>query len=426
MSVELISVTKEEQDRNGTDECLAIEVEEEDLVRSAIVIYGGGANTEHFGSAIDALGVDHDVHIVEIRKPNRPFPLARLHLVNTPEGQQRVEELYESDEGVHTAYGSLVPSMHVDFLTKQLEYIGDGKLDFVVVSKPAVEDSKQMREVRAAKRAAEEKLRLRFGPEYVAEHPTVFVHEHYLEKGAVVALNEQLGRAAERLGRPSRVDMYIEEARTAEAEGRVRAFGGGFLDLHAHLLSMGLGIQSAINTTGRWEIPDTSLSSVERFRYEGSELPEDVETGFIIDGNSTIIDTENGGTEYDLPFTWSGGKGLKDRKEIVIEFVQPDTGEVSVIRADLRNNILEVPESVSDLFPRTEFDDNGYGPSVKFGLDGLNGGNPRTSFQEWDVAERVVKWGEALARIGQAEPPHVYPKDKIGKTSLRELSQASA
>jgi hypothetical protein len=84
---------------------------------------------------------------------------------------------------------------------------------------------------------------------------------------------------------------------------------------------------------------------------------------------------------------------------------------------------LEVPDFIKDLFPRTKFDDNGYGPSVKHGLDGLNGGKPEDNFQSWPAARTVIKWSDVLMRHSKVEAPRVYARNHIGRTSLRELSQ---
>jgi hypothetical protein len=219
----------------------------------------------------------------------------------------------------------------MDFLKTQIKYIGEGKLDIAVISKPAVQSPKEMREIDAARVKAEEELLRRFGPEYAAQNPVmdrIHVHEHYLKKGAWNALQEKLGLVTERLGRLRSVEFNIEEAQTAEDEGRVGAFGGGLLDLSPHLISMGLDVQAAINTTDRYTIPDHSQTSVERFRYEGSELPEGTETGFIVRGNTSVIDHNRNDEQHGLQFTWTGGKGLTSNKEAVLEFVCPETYEL--------------------------------------------------------------------------------------------------
>lgn len=198
----------------------------------------------------------------------------------------------------------------------------------------------------------------------------------------------------------------IQERRTAEEEGRVAAFQGGALeDLGPHVISLGLDVQSSINTTQRYKIPSRSQTSVERFRYVDSDLPEGVETSFIVRGTTTITDEERG-EDHNVTFTWSGGKGLVDKKEAILAFVHPDTGERSLVVVNLRANTLTVPESASDLFPQTQFDDNGYGYVVE---SGLNGGDPRRSFQSLQEAEIVTKWQHVLARQSRDQPPRVHP-----------------
>lgn len=382
----------------------------------SVLIVGGGANTEHMGEALERLNRTHPVHVAEVREPLIPVSPDRLHLVNTEEGRARLTQLIASG-AIRAVYGSIVPSMHEGFLTDYLQEVGNGNIGFVVIAKPAVGNVAEMKRIDAAKKAAEDQLRLLHGPDYNPEDdPILYVHEHYMEKGPWHVLREQLPLVAERLGRLSKVTINIEEARTAESEDRVAAFSGGALeDLGPHVISLGLNIQSSINTTGRYEIPNYSKTTVERFRYDNSELPEGVETGFIVHGETTIIDHENSDTSHELPFTWQGGKGLVDKKEAILEFIHPDTEVKSVIRVDLRHNTLEVPESIRDLFPETEFEENGYGYVIE---SGLNGGDPRKSFQHWDEARIVTKWQAHLR--AQKNEPLIYRSGM----SLQQLAES--
>ena len=120
------------------------------------------------------------------------------------------------------------------------------------------------------------------------------------------------------------------------------------------------------------------------------------------------------GEDHDVSFTWSGGKGLVDKKEAILTFLHPDTGERSMVAVDLRANTLSVPDAVSDLFPETQFDDNGYGYVVEYGL---NGGDPRRSFQSLAEAEVVTKWQHVLANQGRHQAPRIHT---LG-SELREL-----
>lgn len=364
-------------------------------VRDAVVIYGGaGANAEHFGKAVDSLSRDHPVHIADIRTAER-FPYAEQHLVNTDEGKESLTELFNSGV-VHAVYLSLIPRLHVSSLKEHLGNVGEGKADFVVIAKPAVQSIEEMKEVDAAKKAAEAKLLERFGPEYKPEaNPMLYIHEHYKEKGAWHALREQLAEVTDRLGWLQEVVIDIQEARTAESEGRTAAFEGGALeDLGPHVISLGLDVQNSINGGDRYTIPNRSKMSVDRFRYQDSELPEGVETSFSVNGMTEIVDNETG-ENRPLPFVWRGGKGLVDSKEAVLVFEHPATGERTTITVDLKNNTLDVPDAVADLFPETQFNDNGYGYVVEVGL---NGGDPRRSFQHWEEARVVTKIQHHIAR----------------------------
>jgi len=387
-------------------------------VRDTVVIVGAGQNTLHMGESLKNLSEKHPVHVVEVNPPQIPVDPDHLHLVSTLEGRQSAERLLGSGV-VHAVYVSLVPRLHKESLVEQLGNAGDGKVDFVVIAKPAVQDIEELRVVDAAMRAAQEKIRLQRGDEPDVEQPSIlYVHEHYKQKGAWNTLRERLGEVTDRLGHIRSVTVNIQEARTVEEEGRVDAFAGGALeDLGPHVISLGLDVQSSINTTDRYSIPDRSETSVERFRYEGSTLPEGVETGFVVKGSTQIIDNEQN-TAHDLQFTWRGGKGLVDKKEAILEFEHPETGEITIITADLRANTLDVPASVEDLFPETQFEDNGYGYVVEVGL---NGGDPSESFQSWKEARTVTKLGYHLARQGRGDAK----LHSIG-VSLEELEQEAA
>lgn len=384
--------------------------------RHAVVIRGGGQNTKHFGPALARLNEQHPVHVVEVAQPHIPVAPDRLHLIHTPKGAESIEQLFGGGT-VRAVYNSLVPHLHEQTLIEDLERVGRGQVDFVVVAKPAVRNLQEMRAVDLAKAAAEEQLRLLRGAEPDLAADILYVHEHYIEKGAWHELREKLGVVTERLGRLSNVIIDIEEAQTIESEGRKEAFAGGALeDLGPHVISLGLNIQSSINSTDRYSIPNRSTTTVDRFRYHESELPSEVETGFVIRGETHIIDGENDDAVHDLGFIWRGGKGLVDKKEVLLEFVHPDTGESSVITVDLKTNTLLLPESVQDLFPITQFDDNGYGYVVE---SGLNGGGPERSFQSWDEARIVTKWSHQLASKKSTIVPHAQG------TSLHELTSVA-
>jgi hypothetical protein len=311
-----------------------------------------------------------------------------------------------------------VPRLHEPLLNEHVGYAGEGLIDFTVIPKPFAQNVKEMVAMRALIRAAETRRR-ELDPSYDPEQsPLVHIHEHYKEKGAWHVVREQLNSMTRRLGRLESVSVDIQERRTAEDEDRLDAFQGGALeDLGPHVISLGLDVQSSVNTTDRYAIPNRSHTTVERFRYDNSDLPEGVETSFIVRGGTTIIDKERD-ESHEVSFTWSGGKGLVDKKEAILVFVHPDTSVRSLVIVDLKENKLTVPPEVSDLFPETQFEDNGYGYSVEAGL---NGGDPRQSFQSLAEAEIVTKWQHVLARQGASQPPRIHETG----LELQELAHAA-
>lgn len=391
-----------------------IATEEDKIRRNTIVFVGAGQNTLHMDRSINRLEQDHPVHVFEVGEPLISVPTDRLHLTNTPEGYESSRRLLGSG-AVRAAYLSIIPALHAPILEEYLEYAAEGKLDYIVIPKPFARDVTEMRVMRAMIRAAETRRRQN-DPNYdPKKNPLVLIHEHYQKKGAWDELCEQLSQVTSRLGRLESVAIDIQEERTAEEENRVAAFQGGALeDLGPHVISLGLDVQSSINTTDRWYIPNRSDTlAFDRYRYQNSKLPKTVETSFIVRGQTTIIDKQRD-EAHDVAFTWSGGKGLVNKKDATLTFIH-DTGERSVILVDLKANTLAVPAAVSDLFPETEFDDNGYGDVV---VAGLNGGDPRRSFQSLEQAAVVTKWQQVLARQGRHQPPRIHRRG----SGLRELT----
>lgn len=392
------------------------EIDETKRRRDIVIIVGAGQNTAHMGESIERLSREHPVHVFEVNTPLISIDPNRLHMTNTEEGRASARHLLGSG-AVHATYLSVIPKLHAPMLEEHLGYAGEGLIDFTVLPKPFAQNVQEMRAMRAILRAAVER-RKEIDPTYDPDaDPLVYIHEHYKEKGAWHELRERLNQVTTRLGRLESVNVNIQEAQTAEDEGRVAAFQGGALeDLGPHVISLGLDVQSSINTTDRYTIPNQSKTSVERFRYEDSDLPDGVETSFIVRGQTTIIDKERD-EAHSVAFTWQGGKGLVNKKDATLTFIHPDTGERSTIVVDLRSNALSVPEAVADLFPVTEFEDNGYGYSVE---SGLNGGDPRRSFQHVSEAEVVTKWQQALQNQGRRQPPKLHRRG----SELRELARA--
>jgi hypothetical protein len=380
---------------------------------NTVLIVGAGDNVRNMEVAVGAVAARRNLQVFERRTPLIPVSPDHLHLTNTEEGRRSAAALLGS-KTVDVALLSLVPQYHESALTEYLGYAGDGDIRRIVIPKPLVQDVDELRRVRRAHKAAIAR-RQQIDPSYDPEtDPMIRVHEHYRDKGSWRAYCEQHEHVSERLGRLESASIDIQEAQTAEDEGRVLAFSGGALeDLGPHAISLGLEMQSLINSAGRYTIADRSSTSVERFRYEGSELPEGVETGFVIRGTTPIRDNQRNET-HSVDFAWCAGKGLVDKKEVRLTFVHPDTGVRSVVIIDLKTNRLTVPDVIKDLFPVTEFDDNGYGHSIEVGLsEGIH-----QSFQPLSEAETVVIWQQALRNQGSKHSPTIHRRG----SELRQLA----
>jgi hypothetical protein len=159
-------------------------------------------------------------------------------------------------------------------------------------------------------------------------------------------------------------------------------------------------------------------------RHEDSVFPSEVETGFSIAGTTQVVDNymideaTNKAKVHELEVNWRGGKGLINQKLVTLEFVDPDTDIRSEIVVDLIGNRLYVPESVADLFPESDkkYEDNGYGASV---AAGLNGGDPMDSFQPFEQAKTVNKWGSTIKDKGRKRSLTTYPRGM----SMQEIEQ---
>jgi hypothetical protein len=381
-------------------------------------VFGGGANSEHFGGALEDIRKRRPVQLFEVRHidPAR-VPHDVLYRLDEPEGREQADRALGAE--AISAYLSLVPQMHVEAIKQQLQRVGRGLLGFVVVSKPAVRNIQEMLDVDEAIEIAEIE---RKANGIAAEVAPLYVHEHYVVKGAWSAMREKLGEVMDELGRLESATVTIEEARTVESEGRVAAFeGGAFEDLGPHVISIGLDVERAFNESKRYKNSGTAKLNIERYRYADSVLEEDIETGFIVHGTTTITDemaTIPKRMHYELPFRWQGGKGLEDKKCVQLTFTHPDTNERSTIVVDLQRNSLDIPEKIAHLFEQTQFTDNGYGDVVR---SGLNGDTPETSFQDWDTARKVIKIAEHIRRQDKTAPK-VYLRE--GK-SLDVLSQVA-
>lgn len=371
--------------------------------RDGILIIGaGGANARRMDETIGSLVVDHPVYGVDLHIPDDPkFPIPPQNMYRANDTGDKAEVLGLIESGsIHAVYLNLIPSMHVEQIKTYLGFAARGLIDFLVVPKPAVSGLVERREVdEALKDAIEQRVKL--GIEKPDRSSLIYVHEHYIQKSAWHALQEQLGEVSRRLGRLERVTIGIAESATPEAQRRLAALHEGTqLDLIPHLLSMGNGIFDAINETGDYVISDRPTTRTSHYRYEGSKLPEGVETAFVVDGHTSIVDMQDPGVRHELTFSLSGGKGMANQKEAVLTFIHPGTGNRSIIAVDLQENTISVPPELTDLFPDTRFTDNGYGESVLVGLSG----KPDLSFQRWTQARRVIGQAHLLeARSRQSD-----------------------
>lgn len=390
------------------------------LAADGVIFFGAGDNFDNMREAAMRLSAEHPVFLVEWnQEPDFPVPREQKFLVSNPEEDHALHELLDSG-AVSIGYVGLPPSMHERVLIEHLGRIGEGAMKYIVATKPVVPDVKSLKRLDAAVVEAYARRRIT-RPD--ADDPIIYVHEHYIEKGAWRALREQLPAVSDRLGRLRSFTVNIEESQTIESEHRgLDAFGDGALgDFAPHAISLALNAKEAINQSERYTITDWSSTETRTFRYADTQLSEEVPTGFIVKGKAAIIDHHDD-SENGIDFTWRAGKGLgtEDQKYATLEFEYPDTGEISTIHVDLRRNTLLVPDAVRDLFVDTAFTENGYGPIVE---QGLNGGHPRNSFQPWEQARTVTKWMSLLERDAAGVSAYIY--DRMHNFTLRDLEQAA-
>jgi hypothetical protein len=419
----------EQNELTEVDDYLLHPPEFDPAVQNAVVIVGAGPNTEHLyeAGALPELMRTRPVFVFEEGEPRIPTPDGQLINTRFQAGDPQTEALMRSG-GVHSMYLSVPPGAHLPLILYGLELAGEGFINRIVVPKPLVTSEEEARVVALAVRQAESRRRElgipmpRVGDE---DKSFLYIHEHYQRKASWYEFRKQLAEVSNRLGRLQSVSIGIEEAVTIEEEGRQRAFAGGALeDLGPHVTSDVFDVAYAINEGGRYSVSNQSETWVERFRYEGSELPEDVATGFIVHGTSPIVDNERG-ERHEVEFTLLGGKGVSNRKEAVLTFVDPETGEESTVTVDLKKNRIIIPpeldDKIGDLFPQTEFTENGYGPIT---LTGLNGGDPDLSFQHPSQARIATKWVAELTRQAQRSEMIEHPVGMSlwGLERFRQLS----
>lgn len=390
------------------------------LAADGIVFFGTGDNFDNMRPAALRLAAEHPVYLVEWKdEPDFPVPREQKFLVSNHEEDDALHELLDSG-AVSIGYVGLPPGMHERVLIEHLGRIGEGAMRHIVATKPVVPDVKSLKRLDAAVVDAYARRR-ETRPDLI--DPIIYVHEHYIEKGAWRALREQLPAISDRLGRLRSFTVNIEESQIIEGEHRgLDAFGDGALgDFLPHAISLALNAKEAINVSDRYTITDQSETDVRTFRYADTQLSEEVPTGFIVKGGAYIVDSYDD-SKHDIDFTWRAGKGLGeiDQKYAELSFEHPDTGVVSTIRVDFRNNLLIVPDVIRDLFTDVAFTENGYGPIVE---QGLNGGHPMNSFQPWEQARTVTKWMSLLERDAAAANAYVY--DRRHNFTLQDLETAA-
>lgn len=386
-----------------------------------VIVVGLGANTRHFLPALREVETVHPVDYFQQGEPQIPVDPDHLHYTDTPEGVATAEALFNV-EGTHRCvYLSVVPKLHVTMIKQFLKKVGEGKLDRIIVAKPAVENLEQMREIDAAIAAAKEQLRARPGYQENPDEDFLYVHEHYPKKEAWSDFCEWIPTVVGRLGRPVSVAIDIQEKRKIEDEDRTAAVAGGAgEDLGPHGVSLWLRFADALSQT-RYHT-DTPRTSVQRYRYAGSKLQEGVETGLIVNGNANVVDAEHPGEAHNIDLTFRAGKGLADIKQVAVVFEHPDTRERQTVHIDLAANTLQVPDALRDILPKREYTDNGYGHVM---VAGLNGGDPNASFQSWREARKVIFAMHRIERQGSkdCDGNERLPIEYNAGVSLQALSQ---
>jgi hypothetical protein len=367
------------------------------------LIVGGGYNSLHM---YENGGLDHvDYDVADIAEPRLPVAEDRLHIVDTPEGQAELIKLVEAGT-FRSVYGSVIPALHMEFIETYLEQVAAGNVEFVVVSKPAVETLEEMIAVDMILKNAVEAVQERLGNDYdAAKNPLLLIHGHYSVKGAWRAFENQLPGLIEQLGRPVSMAINIQEAKTDD--DRVGALSGGIIrDLGTHASTLAQAAFERINETGRYRISNSGDTEIRRFRHEDSKITDEtVETGFIVKRRSTLTSHEEGdeATTHSFDIYAGAAKGTHNRKDVIFTFEK--NGVQTEVTMNLSTNTLDVPDSAAYLFPVTQYDDNGYGHIVE---EGFNGDTPSKSFQSWEKNRNIIKWVAFLGRLGLEHTPMPY------------------
>lgn len=406
--------------------------------RPGVLIFGGGGdNAENFAGALKQIGQTHDIHIADQHDvdPNR-IPHHELHRVDTEPGRARIQALIAA-HAIKFAYVSTPPSSHVKIAVPLLNDIAEGKLDTLdkdgnvidtgtlALTKPIASDREGMYMLDEMIEKANERIRARLGDLADIVSDPVWIHDHYLFKKVFGVVVEQLAESTNKLGRPVSIEIDIQEEDLVE---RPEAFGNGALDdLNIHGLAMRHRMIQAINESERYTVADGMTFTLERFQYENPDpekahLPENVETGFEVVCMTTVTDKVTG-MIHTLPVTIRGGKGLRNRKTVDVNFMNDETGEKSTLSIDLQaKEVTSVPSAVEDLFPVREFDDNGYGASL---AEVFQGGRPERGLQPYDEARLVADQHAGIRdSIGKHDRPTPYPL-RVGGRLLQSILQGA-
>lgn len=359
----------------------------------------------------------------------------------------RLTRLLESGL-VFAVYDSTDVKFRIPNLNRVVPHLQSGKIERYVTTKPVARSLNDLLEMRRILRQADSNgrpLEERF-----------FIHEHYLAKGPLRAFLAHAKEVVDALGIPTQLEISIQEERTAEHdsgdENRVKSLPDGLMqDLAPHAASISILMQQLISTMG-YDVslrgkPIDDIPMLTKLRYTPTDFetytyldpdtnkPKDVpiDTGFAVEGHTTIVkkadaNQSESSEQHDLRFSWVGGKGLRNDKQVTITFNHPVTGIESKVTIDLNGNITKpvaAPESVQHLFKDLEGkpQDNGYGGIT---AAALLSDQPAGRFQSFHDASVVWIMEHRLKELSNGTSPYAYSSENRPPTEeiIRRARQA--